>query len=394
MRRHTAALLPVGDAVLPQVFLGGESQLLAFAAAAPELAGRLFFAALPEMFSSPASLPDAWKTLGQKEHAAGPVVHLRFGSIRDARMLKFARNAVVVAETQSAAPLTASHHPFASGHTLPAATKRVFVYGRETIRPKLIGGAEIPATKLPAACITADLAASSFADGSSGFAPSSRGESAGLELVSLADFRSGLWAAGVVPARRSRRGSGAPETTEHGTTVLVPWNLAHFGSIVPDLLERLASLRRPGDRMPRIVLMPFNYLGQTGMIRRLIASLRQAAPDPDVMLSDTFLARVSALSGLPALRRLSRLAWVDGNDPEHWWTTARLNAAGFTAVLIDPSPDAIPGPTTQVADDTILVENDTRYGALSFEVRLPSRRTLPNLLALTAPGRRPRRQAP
>jgi hypothetical protein len=386
LRRHPASLLPLAKLALPQVFLGGESQLLAFAAAAPALAGRLFFAPLPEMFSDAASLAAAWGTLGRAALPPEKIAHLRFGSVREARILKPARNAAVVAEAETAPPLTASHHPFASGRVLPAATERIFSYGANGSRPSPIGGGALPATELPAGCITADLPT----------APPKKagrkGTPTGLDLVKLANYSAGEWAAGHVSAP-----AGAAMPAEEAAmlarkTVLLPWNMAHFGSIVPELLRRLASLRRPDAAIPTIVIMPFNYLGLTGIIRTLIASLRDAAEQPEHLMNEMFMARITHLRGLATLKDLSRTAWIDGNDPEHWWTKARFSAAGFDTVLIDPNPDAPVTDTNFPADDPIRVEADTRFGPLSFDASLPSLRALPGLLEMST-NRRGRRVA-
>jgi len=188
-----------------------------------------------------------------------------------------------------------------------------------------------------------------------------RADPLGLDLVSLEAFDSDAWAAGPLAACRP-----APRDA-----VLVPWNLAHFGSIVPDLLIRLATLWQPGTRLPSLVVLPFNYLGQTGLLRRLIARLREASREAAALLSQIFFGRVTRLGGLAPLRKLGRVGWVDGNDPESWWTMARLQACRFESILIDPAD----------AEEVIWVEADTRYGALTFEARLPSLRALPRLLA-------------
>jgi len=374
MRRHEASLLPMSRTVLPQVFLGGESQLLAFAAAVPGLAPKLFFAPLPEIFAGQESLQQARRALGTKEANMREMVHLRFGSVRDARVLKGARNAAVVAEFASAPMLTASHHPFAHGHVVPAAIGRLYIYGPKMVRPQAMGGVALPATRLPQAFVAADLAASRPAlVGKRG-----AGAPAGLDLVRLADFNSAEWAAGAVwPAQ-----AGIPPWAGK-PAVLLPWNMAHFGSIVPRLLGQLTSLRRPGTPMPLVVILPFNYLGQTGIIRALIADLRAAAADPETVLNEMILARVSHLRGLAPLKAISRVAWVDGNDPEYWWSLSRLSASGFDPILIDPSSAGNRFSTRLAADEDIRVEVDTRFGALSFDARLPSLRALPRLLAMT-----------
>ena len=343
------------------------------------------------MFPDARSLRAAWKRAGgQASAGGGRLVHLRFGSVRAARVLKGVRNACVVAEAGAAAPLTASHHPFASGLVLPAAIGRLFVYGptggptgglageRTGQRPRAIGGTPIPVSRLPASTITADLPASLAG------AASLSGREAELDLVSLGEFRSMAWAAGPVRARGAR---ALLAEAGQRQSVLLPWNMDHPGSIVPGLLERLARLHGP-EVLPRIVLLPFNYVGQTGIIRRLIARLREAAHDPDRLLAELFMARVGALDAVAPLRRIASRAWVDGNDPEHWWTLARLGACGFRPILIDPATGRQPGPASRLAarltaDEAVWVEAETRCGSLTFPARTLPLRALPHLLAMT-----------
>jgi hypothetical protein len=367
LRRHPRSVLPLSDLALPQVFLGGESQLAAFAAAAPSRSRqKMLFAPLPEMFSGPEGLDPAFRALGRKPPDPARIVHLRFGSVRDARVLKGVANAAVLAERGSARPLTASHHPFASGDALPAAMRGVFQYGPEGARPWRAGGDILPQADLPPACVTADLA--------TGCPP----DPGALDLVSLTDFDSDLWAAGAVHASRpAARGA-----------VLLPWNLAHFGSIVPELLIRLATLWQPGTRLPPLVLLPFNYLGQTGLLRQLLARLREANRLAAPLLAQIYFARVTRIGALAPLRKWARAAWVDGNDPESWWTMARFQAIGLDPLLIDPAPAAARDSLRVAADEAIWVEADTRYGRLTFDARLPSLRALPDLLARTAASAR------
>jgi hypothetical protein len=362
LRRHPASLLPLPGLALPQVFLGGESQLSAFAAAAPaNIRQKMLFAPLPEMFSGGHGLDAAFRGLGRTPPDPSRIVHLRFGSVRDARVLKGVANAAVLAENAADPPLTASHHPFASGATLPAAMQGVFLYGPDGLHARRAGAGTLPKAQLSPEHVVADLIRA-------------RPDASGLDLVSLAHFDSDLWAAGPLAAC-------APPPHD---VVLVPWNLAHFGSIVPDLLVRLATLWQPGTRLPSLLLLPFNYLGQTGLLRALIARLRDSSREASALLGQLFFARVTHLGGLAALRKMARLAWVDGNDPESWWTAARLRARDFAPILIGPSDKG-----QMPADEAIWVEADTRYGLLTFDARLPSLRALPALLALTqSAGRR------
>ena len=373
-RRHAAAILPVAGLRLPQMLLGSESQLLAVAARlgrSPAMAGRVFFAPVPEIFAATRGLEAA---LGRAGGDARSAVHLRFGGVRSARVLKGVPNALVLAECERPLPLTASHHPFATGNVLPAAMRRVFALGPDVLRPRgVAGGGALPAVTLPAELIGADLRAD---DGQARQRPG-----ADLDLTCLADYRSGAWAAGVVRATL--------DPAPPAGAVLLPWNMDHPGSIVPELLRRLARLQDAGAAVPRIVLLPFNYIGQTGIIRQLITYVREAPGGGGALLHDVHLARARSRAGITSLLAVARTAWVDGNDPEHWWTLGRLRAVGAAAILIDPSERAAGArPDTQAeilaADEPMWVEADTRCGALIFHARLPSLRALPRLLRLTA----------
>ena len=381
LRRHSASLFPASGLVLPQCLLGGEAQLLAFVAANPALSRRLFFAPLPEVFSGPEGLAAAWQRCGEAAHEARSLVHLRFGSTRMARILKNARNGAVVAEQHGGGPLTASHHPFASGLALPAVMRRVFIYGPDTTRPHSMGGAQLPVTRLPPECLDADLKAGMPAANQDGAR-----EPEGLDIVAFADFRSGAWAAGPIRARPVRQ--ALRETREGAPFVLLPWNMDHPGSIVPEILTQLARLQDPASPQLRVLVMPFNYLGQTGIIRRLIGEVRKAANGDERILAHLFLGRLNRLSALPQLAEISPIAWIDGNDPEHAWSMARLTACGLAPVLLRPEAGggdeaAVPGASFP-CEALISIEAETRYGLLSFPAYAPSLRGLRGLLAFTA----------
>ena len=256
---------PIAQLALPQCLLGSEAQLLAFAAAQPDLAPRLFFVPLPEMFASPASMAALAAACGVALSSATPrLVHLRFGGTRSTRVLKDARNGLVLAENHRIAPITASRHPFAGGLTVPASLRRVFPLDSGNAIPSAIGAGPLPVTLLEGDYVAADLQA-----------PQAPQEN-GLDITSLAEFRSNAWAAGplrgassdLVTARRQAGRDGAP-------FVLLPWNLDHPGSPVPLLIARTLRLQHRHRLAVRLVIMPFNYPGQTGLIRRLVRTIRQ-----------------------------------------------------------------------------------------------------------------------
>jgi len=378
LRRHHAALLPISQLTLPQCLLGGEAQLAAFAASAPAIAARAYFAPLPEIFGNPQSVARVRQMCGVAPNAAR-LVHLRFGGTRSARIMKEARNGLVLAENHAVPAISASNHPFADGLTVPALMRRVFACATLTARPASFGGKSLPVSELPSTMVGADLA---YLDTIPDGGPES---AAGLEIVSLAEFRSHAFSVGPVRAiSPDLRAAIAAAARDRAPFVLLPWNLDHPGSVVPALVERTLHLQNPGQPAVRLLIMPFNYPGQTGLIRRLIRRLREELPNGSDHLPRVFLGRLARLDALPALRRLARVAWVDGNDPEHDWTARRLAACGFSPLLLaaDDAP-ASPGIVCIAADEALTVNAETRFGLLSFRTHLPSLRALRQLLPLT-----------
>jgi hypothetical protein len=270
--------------------------------------------------------------------------------------------------------------------------RRVFVYGPEDTRPEAMGGEALPVSRLPAECITADLDLSRATRRAAGRRRRAgeleeeheTAQDPGLDLVSFAEFRSGAWAAGTVRGRmaqlravlREARGAQGPPF------VLLPWNMDHPGSIVPELLSRLTRLAGPAGPWANVIVLPFNYLGQTGIIRRLIAQVREVAGSNERLLGQLHIGRLSRLDALKQLAAISSVAWIDGNDPEHAWTTARLAAAGLSPILLGTTKPDDPSPHIP-CEEAMAIQVETRYGELNFPVRVPALRDLPALLALT-----------
>ncbi len=346
LRRHHAAVLPISQLALPQCLLGAEAQLQAFVAAAP--APRLFFAPLPEMFCHARSLAPVWDATGAS--AAGPApVHLRFGAVRAVRVMRAARNHVVLAEGRPAPVVTPSRHPFASGAVVPHAVERLFTWDAAALLPTRFGGGAVPATVLPDDMVAADLGGAATRDG--------------LDLVSLRAFSAAAFAAGEVgedSADLRAAGDAAP-------FVLVPWNLAHPGSIVPRLVQRLLHVQQAAAPVVRLVLLPFNECGQIGEVDGLVRLIRKHVADAEAGLAGVFVGRVRRLGALPRLRARAPVAWLDVHDPEHDWSTRRLRACGF-------EPVALP------ADETLTIHIETGFGLLSFATGMPSLRALRALL--------------
>ncbi len=375
LRRHHAAVLPISQLRMPQVLLGSEAQLRAFAAALPDLAPRMFFTPLPELFSAPASLAALHAAIGDGN--GGRLVHLRFGGTRSARLMKEARNGLVLAENHHTLPITASRHPFAGGLVLPALMRRIFAYDPHVARPVNIDGTEVPLVTMDIDAITADLPTAKRR-------PSAAGAD-GLEVVSLAEFRSNAWAAGPVRSRSPHlRAALAAAKSDNAPFILLPWNLDHPGSTVPSLIERTLRLQYHVAPSVRLLVLPFNYPGQTGLIRRMIRQLRGKAEEGADALAHVFIGRLTDLESLPHLLALARVAWVDGNDPEFDWTCRRLAACGVAPILLSPGHIAAPAGVTIVeADEALTLEAETAFGLLHFRTQLPSLRALRKLFVLT-----------
>lgn len=379
LRRHHAALTPVAQLRLPQCLLGGEAQLLAFVAAERALAPRMVFTPLPDLFATPESLAPLWRLMGGAPAPDRLPVHLRFGGVRSARVMKSAVNGHVLAEDNAGSPAAPSRHPFASGRVLPAAMRRLYLWTETAAPPTPIGRPELRADRVPDAYLSADLAAAPAEAAGRRMAP---------EIVSLAEFRSLAFATGALrggsPTLRAARRS-----RDQAPFVLVPWNLDHPTSAVPAFIERLHSLRAGGGPALRPVLYPYNYPGQTGLIRRLARVLRHEAGDPVAAaafggaagLADIFIARLGTLGGLPALRQLAPTAWVDAADPEAAWTTARLRAAGFTVAA------------QAAGTDEVVVTAESRYGLMHAPVTLPGAAALRALAEHARDASRPPRAA-
>jgi hypothetical protein len=247
--------------------------------------------------------------------------------------------------------------------------RRVFAGDPGIAVPVALGGAALPLTLLQGDTVAADLRRR-------GQTAKSAGEKDGLDLVSLAEFRSGAWAAGQATGASPHLEVALREAARDGAPfVLVPWNLDHPGSAVPALVARTLRLQPAGQPAVRLVILPFNYPGQTGLIRRLVRQIRQTIENGGAALPHLFLARLTKHGALPLLRRLARVAWVDGNDPENEWTMRRLEAAGFSPIR--------PGTILIAADDAVTLTAETAFGLLHFHAKLPSLRALRALLPMT-----------
>jgi hypothetical protein len=395
---HPSFLVPIAQHRPFQCLFGYDAQLMAYALATRAEAARTFFLPAPEIIDAPASRAALAAALGRPLPSLRRLVHLRFGPARTARVLKGARNAHAMAEDHVTPPAETSPHPFASGLVLPAAVGRVLYYEPGQVPPRTAMGAELHGALLPPAAATADIDLARRLIGRD-----TALTSAGLQIVGFADYTAAQFE-DAVPAI----GSPIPD----GDLVLIPWNLQHAGSILPEILVRLARVATTLPPSLRLVLFPFNEAGRNlPAIAHLIDRVRDAAgEDAPAMLARCFVARLGAISALAALLLRFGAAWVDGNDPEHRWTLRRTAALGLPTLLIDtrpsiPLPDRCAALTERIpADEPMRLEAMTRVGRLVARVHALSWRGLAILVARTEarllrpdlpePAPRPRRRAP
>lgn len=405
-RRYHDALLPLAQLGLPGALLGWDAQMAAFiAASTPGLRARMVFAPMPEIFDHPSAFAQARAQLAAREpalagalRAAGrvPPAHLRFGGLRQARLLKGAANFIIEAgpDTRTLGGLT--RHPFADGRTLPAAAEAVLVYGPAGTAAEGTPAAAMPRfvhpDGRPAALhvlaprqLTADLRATQGSAGGAG--PSAlRLPRGGVHVTTLAEYSPeryrdpGLALAPALPP--------APGML----SLLLPWNLADPLSAAPQLLKSLHQCAGP---QARLLLLPFNDSGPEGLIRGLIRQIAQSA-DPGTLLDDVLVLRAEGRAGWAALARARLCAWLDGSDPECGASAARLRALGMT-VIASPAPAFSAPPLAAdlalAGQDRIWLTQASGFGTLSADTPYPMPAMLHAGLAAAVQATRARRAA-
>ena len=376
--RYPAAIVPLAQLAPTQSLLGWEAQLLGFAAAAPaELRARMVFAPMPEIFDTPHSLLSALRSAGlavSGDHLA-KLVHVRFGGVRLARLLKGTRNCLVLAENDQRQLIGQTRNLFADGRTVPAAFDHIFVYEERPPAqiPRHPGGTRPDASVLEETCYGADLAPEGLAR--EGLAQEEDDTCQGFEAVPLNQHKPDRWVKGP-PA-----GLAALPKKPGLTTLLLPWNLADPVSAVPDIMMRVCRLRDPQKPAFRVILLPFNYPGKLALIRTLMRRIKDETVPAMRVPEDVLIARVHGVGGIAALRALNPVAWIDGNDPEHRFTFRRLHRAQIASFVISASKNVggdwggDPPPRIDCADQ-VFVESASSFGTLAVNAAMPTPRAI------------------
>ena len=382
-----ACVLPMAQHRPFQALFGYEGQLAAMAAGLAAAGVDCALLPAPEIFGHPAALAAIRARLG----ADNPLVHLRFGATRSARLLKGATNLFVAGDDAALPPIDLGWHPFGGGDRLPPLMAGVLSYG-PLHRPLLdLAGAVLPTTTLPEVAASADLDLA---------ARPGRTVMAGLQVQSLAEFARAAWprggeagrAASGAPAERHAAGEPLRSIDLHAALtgaaprrlIALPWNLAHPGGIVADLTVKLARRREPDVGL---LLLPFN-IGSEALdaVPRLADHVRAATDAPEAALRAIFVGRLRRPGGAHALSRITPTAWVDGSDPEAGWTLRRLERLGIAGILVAGGlQPLLPPPGARAAfhaDASMQTELHTPFGRQLQRAATVSARRLGALLNL------------
>ncbi len=397
-RCAAGAVVPLADCLPRQVLFGWEAQMQAFASQIATLGRTLFVVPAPEIFSSRESHAHIARATGWD--GRGALTHLRFGMPYFARVVKGAHNVMVLAEHRITTPLTPTHHPFGGGNRLPTAMAQLLLYQPQSFLPRRSNGGAIASECLAAGFAIADLPP-----------PPARGAAArvvgsdasGLIVRSFAEYDPAAWqqppAAVVPPALLDWRGVVAMREVarERGEAVprmiMVPWNLAHPASIIPDLVEKLAHSGGLAATIGRLVLFPYNETTDSaGQITAVIENARQLLHAAPADLRHLFIARLASHRAAATLASLFEIAWLEADAPDRLWTERRLMALGLPTALLATAPEGeaeatpphhVPPRFVAAADEVRLINADDQFGGRLFSVGTLSARALAALLHQT-----------
>lgn len=406
-RHYHDALLPLAQWRGPRAVLGFEAQAACLIASLPAAARkRVVFAPCPEIFAHPAALAQSFASLGaahrellpalrQAAQAAGGdgqrvlhratqlrqaqlrLTHLRLGGLRQARLLKGARNIVVEAGREGRRIVAVTRHPFVDGLTVPEGVAAVALFspgGRargeggdgdgSAWALRHVSGRAAVIEALAPALLAADLRgpADRQADGQASLF--ARG---GVLAMKLAAHDPALFRD---PDARLRPALPPELAAGEGRVVVVAWNLADPVSAAPFLLKQLHEILPGGARL---VLMPFNDLGPEGRIRALLREITAAGVQPR-LLEETWLLRAEGRAGLRALAKTGAVVWLDGGDPECAASAARLRAARIVSVAAAPPPGLPPAWQSQItlpAGEQRWIVGESAFGTLTADCALP-----------------------
>lgn len=381
---YAAALVPMAACRLTQRLFGYEAQLSAFAAALRDGGCSPFFTPAPELFSTTESYRHLAYLAGVEGRLPG-VIHVRFGMASHVRLLKNAENLVVLAERHVCRPVRPTLHPFGAGDWLPAGVSRVLMYDGLQSGASRLGGESVPIDLLSPDYITVDI--EQALEGARAAEPDTLAERGrhGLRLASLAEYDPLTW--GDQPsdggASRDWRGVLAGAAQQAGF-IMVPWNLGHPASIIPDLVLKLC--RSAGLRADcAVVLFPYNAT-PFGLrpLSDLLLRLRDRLAGATLPLRRVFIGRLHSLDAVSRLPALFRLAWLEAGDPEWRWNRARLAALGIRAAVIGGAEEGPDLAFSAGSDETLEITVSDQFGDRLYVVPTLSVRGLAALAARSA----------
>jgi hypothetical protein len=379
-RSFDALCVPV-NAVTPfQILLGWDAHIARFNSAAEISGVTIHFVAAPEV-STAATLFPSEQHPDQRRR-----VHLRFGTPRLPRLLRGAINLAVVTEDFQP-PTTQAYHPFARGDVFPQNLAGVLADGKPDMTPRRIDGTAVPMLSLP----------SGLSENGPGWRNSvsqrkdpvdCSSQQSDIVLQSVERFYISDWKRRNPPERR-HIGSLRPGNllSVPNPVVLVPWNLANPGSIVPDLLMKIIQLSEQRRCPVNLVILPYNDVS-TGLqlMEQVIGTLRsRLGVDTQYGQSIIFARAWDIDASLDLVARCHRV-WIDATDPEWRWTTRRFTGLGLAVNFVSQVPGEYahefdPGPLC--ADEEILVRNFS-YGPLVWRSSGLSLRRLAALVRAVA----------
>jgi|GEM_PF-1486866 len=368
-----SAVKPAAQYSYRQRLFGFEAQLSALSAMLSGIGQRLLFVPAPELFAAPSSYRPFERFIAPERSNVG-LVHLRLGMARHARLLKGARNVMLSAEAEILPPLGPQSHPFASGQVVPSGFAEQFVYYPEQMPLRRFGNREFARAVLPAGAAMTDVREALARHPA--MEPAEAAEitpklcaARGLFGCSFAEFDAEEWR-GTEPARMTAhsadwrrafalaRESGTGGMPAH-PFILLAWNLGNPASMLPALVLRLCRSEHLRNSPLRVVLFPFNETWETAQaVPQLVEQVRNETLRPQILRS-VFLARLSRPEALPLLPALFACGWIEGADPERFFTLARLNALRIPAMML-ASPEEFRFSSTFALHQTIPPDEELR----------------------------------
>lgn len=382
-----ASIVGLSHAVFNQVLLGGQGQLHALAPYFKRFTPHVFVCGVPEIFFTPQSFEAVRQAVGDPALDPTAIVHMRFGPVRYATVMKGVRNKAVVAEHEARDIYSTSMSPFAVGDVLPASFSETLLLLDESRGLRRPDGRQLPE----------HILGSGF--GIHGLPPSARrGDSkasqhdpfADIDVMCGGDFDGSLW-----DARRSRRTAlrtpqgfrdlmdGAAARGERPPLALVPWNMSDPADFASNVLDRFLDEADPLARGHALALMPFNETFETpAKLSNAVARIKRH-PRADLLLErGIFFVGVASEQAITAFADLFSCFVLDAGDPEFSWSFLRLSALGIHPIVFGAEglSDIGLDPATSVEIDFFpfelseVVHQHSAYGSVHVEAGRISRR--------------------